>query len=480
VNILLVNSNRFREPFPVVPLGLCAVASALQAGGHDVTVLDLCFARDPAADLRRYFKTRTPDLVGISIRNIDTASGYKPIFLMEQVRDDVVKPIQALFSGPIVVGGPAVGINSAQILTYLNLEYAIQGDGETSMLDLARCLATGRPISRIPGLVIQREGHLVEDNPPSQVDDLDELPLARPWQWVDLARYVRNGGSMQVQTKRGCALYCSYCSYNRIEGRSYRLRSPERVAEEIAELVTHTSQRHIELVDSAFNVPLNHAKEVLKAIAKRKLRLRLSIVGLHPMSVDEELVDLLCECGVKDVGFSVEAGSDGMLESLGKSFTTAHITEGARLLHQRKIPIQFFLLLGAPGETTATLAQTFETMERVAGPWDLVTIGIGIRIYQGSPLAERTAREHPALAANAFFEPNAYEPAGITLEQIKDYCRRQTATHANYLMYDEGDNSPPFLFRFVVGRLFPRMPLWKGYIAKKRKGLRRAKVESRA
>ena len=47
--VLLVSTNRERQPYPVVPNGLACVASALDAAGHNVRFLDLCFARDPIA-----------------------------------------------------------------------------------------------------------------------------------------------------------------------------------------------------------------------------------------------------------------------------------------------------------------------------------------------------------------------------------------------------------------------------------------------
>ena len=46
--VLLVSTNRERQPYPVVPNGLACVASALDGVGHDVRFLDLCFSRNPA------------------------------------------------------------------------------------------------------------------------------------------------------------------------------------------------------------------------------------------------------------------------------------------------------------------------------------------------------------------------------------------------------------------------------------------------
>ena len=72
-SVLLVNTNRERQPFPVVPNGVACVASALEAAGHTVRVEDLCFARDPHAAARRAVRQARPDVIGVGIRNIDNS-----------------------------------------------------------------------------------------------------------------------------------------------------------------------------------------------------------------------------------------------------------------------------------------------------------------------------------------------------------------------------------------------------------------------
>src|SRR3954447_9341410 len=71
--VLLVSTNRERQPYPVVPNGLACVAAALDAAGHDVRFLDLCFERDPLAPARNAAMTFHPDVIGVSVRNIDNS-----------------------------------------------------------------------------------------------------------------------------------------------------------------------------------------------------------------------------------------------------------------------------------------------------------------------------------------------------------------------------------------------------------------------
>jgi radical SAM superfamily enzyme YgiQ (UPF0313 family) len=462
MKILLVNANRLRDPLPVMPIGLCAVASALEAAGHRVEVLDLCFSPLPARAVRRALARSAPDLVGIAIRNIDTGTGYRPDFLVDRIKRDIVDPCKSAFSGPIVLGGAAAGINGPELLAYLGLTYAVQGDGEVAMTEIAARVAAGLPLEGVPGLVVRNPDGTVHATPPAFLDDLDGFPTADPHRHLNVLPYRVYNSPLQIQTKRGCALTCSYCTYNRLEGRAYRLRDPEAIADEIERGVRATGIRDVEFVDSTFNVPLDHAKAVLRALAARRLRLRLSTMGMNPRSVDAELVDLMRRTGFVEVCLGIEAGCDPMLRALGKNFTVDDIRRARAVFRGTGIPVMWFLLLGAPGETAETVAETFRTVDEVAGPLDLVNIGVGIRIYKDAPIAAQWQAEHPG-AAEDFLRPLSYSPPGIALAEIKELAASATRTRARYFMYDEGANIP-LPVRLLVRTLFPRQPIWRTYV----------------
>ena len=136
--ILLINSNRFKHPWPVMPFGLVCVAGVLERAGHKVTVLDLCFSQDTAGAIKKAVKEERPSIIGISIRNIDNIAPRNNIFLLDDVKKDVIEPCKKLFRGPIIIGGPAVGINGVEMLKFFDLEYAVRGDGEACIEEFVR------------------------------------------------------------------------------------------------------------------------------------------------------------------------------------------------------------------------------------------------------------------------------------------------------------------------------------------------------
>ena len=70
---------------PAPPIGLSYVASAAEASGHEVAVVDLLVAGDGEGALRRALRTHRPEVVGISVRNIDSCSKQRPAWQMGDV-----------------------------------------------------------------------------------------------------------------------------------------------------------------------------------------------------------------------------------------------------------------------------------------------------------------------------------------------------------------------------------------------------------
>ena len=463
--VLLINSNRFKHPWPVIPFGLCYVATSLETNGnHKVCFLDLCFSPNCNEDIQNSVKNFAPDVIGISIRNIDDTGGYNVHFLLEDVKNDVVDNCRKEFQGPIVIGGPSVGISGREMLDYFDLEYAIRGDGEAVMPEFVKRIENHQPLEGLNGLIIRREKKIIQDSEPFRVTDLDSLPFPKPLRYLDLKRYRRFGSPIHIQTKRGCAFRCAYCTYNKIEGKQYRLRNPKLVAAEIEILVRETGIKHIEFTDSIFNIPGSHAKEVLKEVISKKLDLTLHTMGLSPASVDDELLDLMKSAGFNEVDIGAESVCDKVLESLAKDFRCSDVLNTADLLKKKKIPSTWFIMLGAASETKETVLDTLNTMRSVASKWDLVFVSTGIRVYNGSPIAEEIMKNDIYRTSDNFLHPVKIEPEKITLQEIRLITKRFSFRFPNFYFYEKENITPGWLLitgNFLLKLFRSHQPVWR-------------------
>src|SRR6185369_8760331 len=127
--ILVISTNREISPQPTVPIGAAWIAEALHQAGFVVTFLDLCFEKRPLQRLDQILNDFEPQGIAISIRNLDNCDFLSPRSFLPEVKQ-ITDLIQKRSTARILIGGSAVSIMPQQVLSYLNLEFALVGAGE--------------------------------------------------------------------------------------------------------------------------------------------------------------------------------------------------------------------------------------------------------------------------------------------------------------------------------------------------------------
>ena len=375
MRVLLISANTERINILPLPLGLSYVAAATRNGGHDVRVLDLMAEDDSESLIRETIASFSPDVIGISVRNIDdqTKDGR---FLLDEVRR-VVRDCRRLSDAPIVLGGAGYSIFPESVLAYLEADMGIQGEGEVAFPALIERLAQQADLSETPGLYLRDRGLLGKR---TFVKDLDSLPIFGAHEF--LASQDR-GLWLPFQTRRGCPLNCSYCSTSTIEGLAIRKRSPEAAVAELARCV-ESGFRQIFFVDNTFNLPPGYAKELCRKIIDRGLDISWRCI-LYPGKVDEKLAALMAAAGCREVSLGFESGSERILRNMNKKFNLREIRQTAETLARHGIRQQGFLMLGGPGETQESVLESLTFADSL--PLDQLKITSGIRIYPQTTLA---------------------------------------------------------------------------------------------
>jgi radical SAM superfamily enzyme YgiQ (UPF0313 family) len=464
--ILLVSSNRSQRPYPVPPLGVCLLAERL-APRHEVVVFDAMF-RDPA-ELRETIRSFGPDVVGLGIRNIDDMALHDPHSFIDEVRDDFVRLIRETTGAPLLVGGAGFSILPGPILRSLGADHGVAGEGEATFERLVESITRGGDGRDVPGVIhpggeapLPGAGHLdSEDLCPSRID-----------RWLDFGPY-RARGSYPVQTKRGCAHRCVYCTYPTIEGRAWRLRRPTSVAREIAEAADRLGPVTFEFVDSTFNDPPGHAEAVCRELIDRGVAVRLRTMGINPRGISAELLDLMKRAGFAQMDCTPDSAAPTVIERLDKGFTRDDLERAATAIGRSGIPCMWFFLIGGPGETEDTFADTLDFIDRFVSPDDMVYMAAGLRIYPDTPL-------HPIARLAGMVDPDddLLRPrfyiapaldAGRCIELVEAAC----AVRANCVPAWETAPSPEMVRRALAirDRLGPDVPMFRALIRVRREML---------
>lgn len=382
--VLFVNANETMRPYRVAPLGLAFVATATELAGHEVRFVDLPQTRVGRKRFLTALRDWQPDYVALGIRNLDN-SDFHALETYLNGPAELIRTAQRIVPrAKCIVGGPAGTVEPERVATTVGCDHLVLGEGEESLPQIISRLERGETVPRIVGAD--------EKGTPFRVAIPETLPAPKLHRWVEnFAPYLRGDAGYPVQTKRGCPLKCTYCTYGRIEGVRYRFLSPNAIADEIEGALAR-GIRDFEFVDSTFNLPTKHALEVLQTLRDRRLHANYIGTGLNPRQLPDELLAAMRELGFRSVILTAESASDVMLASYEKNYRRDRLFAAAEALQRHDIRALWVFLLGGPGETPETVEQTLSFIAQSVPSPNAVYITSGIRIYPGSPIGDELDR----------------------------------------------------------------------------------------
>jgi radical SAM superfamily enzyme YgiQ (UPF0313 family) len=371
---------------PIAPIGLDYLAACTAAAGIQTEVLDLALADDPHKVMADYFASHSPALVGLTLRNIDDCFWPNAQWFLPQHKETVLM-LRGVTDAPIVLGGVGYAIFPEKILQHTGADYGIRGDGEHALVQLYRIL--GQNPHKTPGLV-WKDGQTVRANPPQWHNPL-KLPTNR--NAIDNRTYFRLGGQGGLETKRGCDRTCIYCAEHLAKGRTLRQRDPAEVADE-AETLLKQGIDVLHLCDSEFNIPRAHAEAVCAEFVRRKLGDNLQWYAyLATTPFDDDLAKTMKRAGCAGINFTGDSGSPAMLAAYRQPHTPHDLAKTVAACRKNGIKVMIDLMIGGPGETPDTVAQTIAFVKQIDP--DCAGTALGIRIYPKTEIARIAAAEGP-------------------------------------------------------------------------------------
>lgn len=392
MNVLLISANTEQINMPVLPLGMAFVARAAEDAGHEVSQINLMAEPEALASLAARIRMIQPDIIGISVRNIDDQVSLHPRFLLEPVKQ-VVSTCRQNSEAKIVLGGAGYSMFPEHVLAYLGADMGIQGEGEYAFVTLLDKLEKGEDLSVVPGL-----HHAARSiaNPPDVNKELDRFLFPEPDRHLTSLTPANDEIIwLPFQTRRGCPLNCSYCSTALIEGNHTRKRSAKPVIDALSQYAS-AGFDHFFFVDNTFNLPQGYAIDLCDRMIEAGLSISWRCI-LYPGTVNEELVEKMAKSGCVEVSLGMESGSDTILKKMNKRFRAEDVRHASDLLKKYGIRRMGFLLLGGPGETRQTVMESLQFVDSLE--LDMVKVTIGIRIYPDTDLA-RYARQIGKLSAD--------------------------------------------------------------------------------
>lgn len=431
MRILFISPNRLRLVVPPLPLGLASVVAAV-AQEHQVQVLDFMFTDDPLGQVRRVVTEFLPEIIALSLRNIDNQDSRHPESFVGEVKE-LVALLQELSDAPVVVGGAGFSIMPREFMEYLGADFGVAGEGEVAFREFLGAYEGSRDWGAVSGLV-WRQGDAWRPNPVQRVADLQSLaPPALEYFTPNLYQEAQGSaklpGMVPVQTRRGCPMKCIYCTTPLLEGRRFRSWEPGQVAAWLAAWHKKWGLKRFYFVDNLFNCPPGYAKGLCRAIMDLNLPLEWGAL-INPAAPDRELFRLCREAGAVFMQVGNESGSELVLTKLGKGFGRRQVELTFHLMEEEGLAYSCFLMLGGPGETRETVAESVALLSQYRP--QMVNLTVGIRIYPGLALHRLALAEGLLAPGDNLLQPRFYLAPALK-DWIWEYLAGVMAQHPNWI-----------------------------------------------
>jgi anaerobic magnesium-protoporphyrin IX monomethyl ester cyclase len=362
------------------PMNLAALAAFLREAGFTIAICDYEVTPYHPTHLRNLLQQLQPAVVGISCTTPTISNGGRVAAEIKALAPEILT----------VVGGPHPSALPEQTLReFAGFDCLVCGEGEMTLLELCR----GDNFPDILGLV-WRDGKKIMINAPRPLlANLDLLPFpardllpALPQAGHSSRGFGNALRSTELYTSRGCPFACSFCAIQATFGRNVRFRSPASIAAELAEIARIAPVEHLVIADDTFTLDPERATEICGIIGRSGIT--SWNCDTRVSSVTPELLRTMRQNGCTKVAFGVEAGSQRILDKIGKKIQAEQVGQAVAWAKEAGLRhIEGNFIIGAdPSETVEDLELTRRMILDL--PWTFVSVAV-IVPYPGTPIYQQ-------------------------------------------------------------------------------------------
>jgi len=318
------------------PLGLWYIADALKE--HKVTIVDMGLGD---------IISKGADIYGVT----GTSANSKQIEeVFYQLRDE---------KGLKIIGGPhATALPNDMI--ELGFDTVVCGEGDDVVRDVVSKGLTGiitaPRITNLDNFPDRSQEHRYHYN-------IDGLPATT------------------MVTSRGCPFNCAFCS-KEVYGQLRVVRSAESVIQEVDSVIGQGYQA-VMFYDDTFMTGRKRLETLCEAFKGYGLVWRCLA---RADDADKDILALMKESGCREIGIGAESGSQQILDNIQKHETVEQQRRCIQMAHEVGMRVKAFMIVGLPGESWETIAETDKFLEETRP--DALDVSI-LAVYPGSAIYRR-------------------------------------------------------------------------------------------
>jgi anaerobic magnesium-protoporphyrin IX monomethyl ester cyclase len=330
--------------------GCLQLLAYLEREGFDIEYMDCTLNENPWRDLEEKIRREKPDVIGIS--SLCTAFIYDGMNAASLIKTIHPKSI-------IIMGGEHPSFMAEETLRDCPaIDFICVGEGEVTLTEFLRAVeGKEQDFSKILGLAyLNEKEEFVYTGDRPFIEDLDALPMPAyhlakmEHPYVNLPSESKRG--LVVNFSRGCTWDCTFCSESAFYKKTWRRRSPKRVADELELLKEEYNRDTFYVGDNTFNVTRDQGIGFIEEMLKRKTNQHFWLQSRADLIIrDEDLLDGFREAGVYQFMMGLEYHSDSVLKDVRKHLSVEQARKAMELLKKHRLMVMATLLIGHWEET---------------------------------------------------------------------------------------------------------------------------------
>ncbi|HET9744669.1 MAG TPA: radical SAM protein [Chitinophagaceae bacterium] len=363
---LRFDPKQWETGLPYPPLGTLYAAALMREQGHEVSLHDVMFAKEPGEIIPSIEKFK-PDILVL----YDDGFNYLTKMCLTNMREAAFTMCKlAKERGCKVIVSSSDSTDHYEKYIEEGADFVLVGEAEMTLAELVNRLQKNEnDFSSIPGLAVRQTDHIIKTTKRPVLKDLDSLPNPA-WDLIDIKPYrdswMTHAGyfSINMGTTRGCPFKCNWCA-KPIYGNRYNSRSPQNVVNELKMLKERFRFDHVWFCDDIFGLKPGWVNEFADLVEKENLRFKFKIQARADLLLQENYVRDLARAGCDNIWMGAESGSQKILDAMDKGTTVDQIESSTKLIRKYGMKPSFFIQFGYLGETKEDIRKTVSMINKL-------------------------------------------------------------------------------------------------------------------
>lgn len=416
------------------PLGLLSLAAVLEKVGHQVSLFDfnyallkdeISFDEDFYTNIATRIENLSPHVVGFSTM---CNSYHIALRMAEAVK-------ARLPEVPIIFGGPQASVVDVETLeAFPFVDMVLRGEAEETLPRLIDDLFRGQVPAKVLGLTHRVKGRVVRNPDAPLLSDMDSLPIPA----YHIFPYG-TGGASAIDIGRGCPFSCSFCSTSKFWRRQFRLKSIERIIQEMWSLKQEYNATCFTFMHDIFTANPQWLHAFCDRLQAEKLEVTWSC-SARVDTVDLQLLRHMADAGCRAIFYGVETGSRRMQRHIRKNLRLEKVLSTVDATIDAKMSTTLSFIAGFPTETKEDLSQTMDIIQAL-----LLRPGVDVQLHILAP--QIGTLDYDRYMERLRFDGYYSDIVGVSYKFLEpDWFRRYPRLFSSFY-YFETDELPRQLLR---------------------------------